>query len=187
MSDWLVGKLAFGITRLTISISAFRPWCSVSRYPPIPSPSLTGALMVAAASGRSAPSRGTPYDAYLAQGFRAAGLEPQPIRRRHVLAAAGRGADGVGSFVTALPSSMVRFSHQLPLKVIPVEFPVPSRSIGALTLKHRMVSPLAEIFLDCAHDLAKSGPGRRRARLRSARIPSSRGATTGRRGNPESR
>lgn len=33
---------------------------------------------------------------------------------------------------------MVRVSHQLPLRVVPVEFPVPSRSICALMLKHRM-------------------------------------------------
>jgi DNA-binding transcriptional LysR family regulator len=111
------------------------------------------------------PARGTPYDAYLAQGFRAAGLEPPPIRVATFYLPLLEELVASGRFVTALPSSMVRFRHQLPLKVVPVEFPVPSRSIGALTLKHRMVSPLAEIFLDCARDLAKSagpaaaGPG----------------------------
>jgi DNA-binding transcriptional LysR family regulator len=102
------------------------------------------------------PPRGTPFDVYLAQGFRAAGLEPPPIRVATFSLPLLEELVASGRFVTALSSSMVRFSHQLLLKVVPVEFPMPSRSIGALTLKHRMVSPLAEIFLDCARELAKS-------------------------------
>jgi len=53
---------------------------------------------------------------------------------------------------------MVRFMRQLPLRVLPIEFPAPPRPIGVLTLKNRMVSPLAEGFLDCARDLARSPP-----------------------------
>jgi DNA-binding transcriptional LysR family regulator len=67
--------------------------------------------MVAAASGRSAPSRGTPYDAYLAQGFRAAGLEPPPIRVATFSLPLVEELVASGRFVTALPSSMVRFSE----------------------------------------------------------------------------
>jgi DNA-binding transcriptional LysR family regulator len=102
------------------------------------------------------PPRDTPIDAYLAQGFRAAGLAPPRTRVATFSLPLHQELVASGRFVTALPGSVVRFGHQLPLRVLPVEFPVPSRSIGALTLKNRMVSPLAEIFLDCARELAKS-------------------------------
>jgi DNA-binding transcriptional LysR family regulator len=102
------------------------------------------------------PPRGTPIDAYLAQGFRAAGLAPPRTRVATFSLPMHQELVASGRFITALPGSMVHFCHALPLKVLPVEFPVPGRSIGALTLKNRMVSPLAEIFLNCARELAKS-------------------------------
>jgi DNA-binding transcriptional LysR family regulator len=104
------------------------------------------------------PPRGTPIDAYLAQGFRAAGFEPPRARVATFSLPLHDQLVASGRFVTVLPGSMVRFGRQLPLKVLPVEFPAPARPIGVLTLRNRMVSPLAEIFLDCARTMAKS-PG----------------------------
>jgi DNA-binding transcriptional LysR family regulator len=60
------------------------------------------------------------------------------------------------SFVTVLSSSMARFGRHLPLKVLPIELPTPPRPTGIVTLKNRLVSPLAELFIDCARDLARS-------------------------------
>ncbi len=102
------------------------------------------------------PPHGTPVDAYLAQGFRAAGLKPPRMRVATFSLPLHEKLVASGTFVTALPSSMVRFGRQLPLAVLPIELPGPPRRIGVVTLKNRMVSPLAEMFLDCARDLAKS-------------------------------
>ncbi len=115
------------------------------------------------------PPRDTPIDAYLAQGFRAAGVEPPRIRVATFSLPLHEQLVASGAFVTALPASMIRFGRRLPLKVLPIAFPVPARPIGVVTLKNRMVSPLAEIFLDCARYLAQSpaaaGPGGGRAKV----------------------
>jgi DNA-binding transcriptional LysR family regulator len=119
------------------------------------------------------PPRGTPIDAYLTQGFRAAGVEAPRMRVATFSLPLHEQLVASGAFVTALPGSMVRFGRRLPLKVLPIAFPAPARPIGVLTLKNRMVSPLTEIFLDCARALARSpaaGPSEpRRTERRSTR------------------
>jgi DNA-binding transcriptional LysR family regulator len=102
------------------------------------------------------PPRGTPVDAYLAQGFRAAGFEPPRSRVATFSLPLHERLVASGNFVSAFPSSMVRFGRHLPLKVLPIELPAPPRPIGLVTLKNRMVSPLAEMFLDCARELTRS-------------------------------
>jgi DNA-binding transcriptional LysR family regulator len=119
------------------------------------------------------PPHGSNIDAHLTQGFRAAGLEP-PRRRvasfsipLHERLAASE------SFVTVLSSSMARFGRHLPLKVLPIELPTPPRPTGIVTLKNRLASPLAELFINCARNLARSpavAPHQsRRAERRSTR------------------
>jgi DNA-binding transcriptional LysR family regulator len=102
------------------------------------------------------PPRGTPIDAYLTRGFRAAGLEPPRMRVATFSLPLHEQLLASGTYVTALPRSMVRFGRQLPFRVLPIAFPAPARPIGVVTLKNRMVSPLAEVFLDCARELARS-------------------------------
>jgi DNA-binding transcriptional LysR family regulator len=102
------------------------------------------------------PPRGTPIDTYLTQGFRAAGFEPPRMRVATFSLPLHEQLLASGTFVTALPGSMVRFGRQLPFKVLPIEFPAAGRPIGVVTLKNRMASPLAEVFLNCARDLARS-------------------------------
>lgn len=113
------------------------------------------------------PPRGTPIDDYLTQGFRAAGFEPPRMRVATFSLPLHEQLVASGTFVTTLPGSMVRFGRQLPFKVLPIEFPAAGRPIGVVTLKNRMVSPLAEVFLNCARDLARS-PAEKTAR-RAAR------------------
>lgn len=102
------------------------------------------------------PPRGTNIDAHFTEGFRAAGFEP-PSRRvatfsvplvERLVASEG--------FITVLSRSMARFGQHLPLKVLPIELPTPPRPTGIVTLKNRLLSPLAELFIDCARDLARS-------------------------------
>jgi DNA-binding transcriptional LysR family regulator len=113
------------------------------------------------------PTEGTLGSA-IAKGFRAAGFEPPEANILthslplclHLVA--------TGRFLTMLPVSVVRVSKRSPLKVLPIASPKVIRAVGIMTLKNRMLSPLAQLFIACAREVAKplaaSGarPGRQR-------------------------
>jgi DNA-binding transcriptional LysR family regulator len=90
----------------------------------------------------------------IAQAFRAKGLEPPRAKmisfslplHYHLLA--------TGRFITMLPLSMLRFGKHLPLKMLPVELDENPYSIEIVTLKNRTLSPLAKVFVECAHEIA---------------------------------
>jgi DNA-binding transcriptional LysR family regulator len=91
----------------------------------------------------------------IAQAFRADGLEPPRTQmisfslplHYHLLA--------TGRFVTMLPGSMLRFGKHLPLKLLPVEIPKTPYLIAIMTLKNRTLSPLAQLFIEHAREVAK--------------------------------
>jgi DNA-binding transcriptional LysR family regulator len=91
----------------------------------------------------------------IAAGFRACGLEPPRAQvisfslplHHHLLAA--------GQFITLLPMSVVYFAKHMLLKALPVEAPKIPRPTGIIRLKNRTSSPLAEIFINCAREVAK--------------------------------
>jgi DNA-binding transcriptional LysR family regulator len=58
-------------------------------------------------------------------------------------------------FLTVVPASMLSFpgKHEL-LRRLPVELPTTRRQMGIITLKDRTLSPLAQLFIGCARDLA---------------------------------
>jgi DNA-binding transcriptional LysR family regulator len=61
-----------------------------------------------------------------------------------------------GKFLTALPQSVLRFSAQRPtIKVLRVKLPVRPRPVGIVTLRNPTLSPAAQLFIDCVHDVAK--------------------------------
>jgi hypothetical protein len=41
------------------------------------------------------------------------------------------------------------------IKVLPVDLSTTRRQIGIITLKNRTLSPLAQLFIQCARDIAK--------------------------------
>jgi hypothetical protein len=41
------------------------------------------------------------------------------------------------------------------LKALPVKLPVPPQPVGVVTLNNRTLSPLAQLFIKCARDVAK--------------------------------
>jgi DNA-binding transcriptional LysR family regulator len=96
------------------------------------------------------------YGSVVADAFRAAGLDVPsatvfssvtPVR--HALLASGR-------FLSMVQASTVRFGTGNPaLKVLPVDLPTTLRSIGIITLRNRTLSPVAQLFTDCAHEVAK--------------------------------
>jgi DNA-binding transcriptional LysR family regulator len=62
-----------------------------------------------------------------------------------------------GPFVTAVPSSLLRFNAaKLSLKVLPVDLQIPGYPVAILTLKNRVLTPLAGLFIEHAREVAKS-------------------------------
>ena len=61
-----------------------------------------------------------------------------------------------GRFVTIFPASAIRFPNPRPeIKALPVELPVARLANGIVTLKNRTLSPVAQLFIECAREVAK--------------------------------
>ena len=90
------------------------------------------------------------------EAFRASGLDyPRatvvtiPPEVRISLLATGR-------FLTIFPVSVLRFPTRRPeLKVLPVELPMARVPVGIVTLKNRTLSPVAQLFIEHAREVAK--------------------------------
>jgi len=102
------------------------------------------------------PSAGTFFDSLVVEAFRATGIDPpraavhvDPFSMRLRLAETGR-------FLAVVPESIARFpTKHTAVKVLPVELPRTQRQIGIVTLKNRALSPLAQLFIECARNTAK--------------------------------
>ncbi|HMJ44434.1 MAG TPA: LysR family transcriptional regulator [Pseudolabrys sp.] len=90
------------------------------------------------------------------EAFRASGLDypcaavvtDSPHMRISLLA--------TGRFVTIFPASALRFpTKRLEIKVLPVALPMARLPNGIVTLKNRTLSPVAQLFIDCAREVAK--------------------------------
>ena len=61
-----------------------------------------------------------------------------------------------GPCLAPIPDSVLRFEANLPpLKILPVELPVPPWPLGVMTLKNRTISPVVQVFLNYAHEVVK--------------------------------
>ena len=61
-----------------------------------------------------------------------------------------------GRFLTIFPASVLRFPTKRPeIKVLPVELPMARVPIGIVTLKNRTLSPVAQLFIEHAREVAK--------------------------------
>jgi DNA-binding transcriptional LysR family regulator len=61
-----------------------------------------------------------------------------------------------GRFLSVAPVSTLRLSgKRLGLKALPVDLAIRPGPIGLVTLKNRTISPVAQLFLDCARKLAR--------------------------------
>jgi DNA-binding transcriptional LysR family regulator len=90
------------------------------------------------------------------EAFRASGLDlpratvvTSSTPARNALLATGR-------FLTIVPASALRFCTWKPeLKALPVDMPTARRPIAIITLKDRTLSPVAQLFIDHAREIAK--------------------------------
>jgi len=61
---------------------------------------------------------------------------------------------GSGRFVGLLPDSVARFSaSRAGLKMLPINLPAPRVATAIITVKNRTLSPLAELFIQCARKI----------------------------------
>lgn len=96
---------------------------------------------------------------YIEAGFHANGLELPQKRltafsmqlRLHLLA--------TGRFLTVLHGSVLRFNaKQWSLKALPIDLRIRPMPIVIFTLKNRTLSPVVQLFVEHAHEVAKSMP-----------------------------
>jgi DNA-binding transcriptional LysR family regulator len=104
------------------------------------------------------PPTDSPDGKAVAKAFRLCGLEPPQARIvTHSIALCHR-LLATGRFLAMQPVVMARLARHLPIAALDVEFVGFSRSVELVTLKGRTLSPLAELFIECARDLAKTLP-----------------------------
>jgi DNA-binding transcriptional LysR family regulator len=60
-----------------------------------------------------------------------------------------------GRFLTIVPISVLRLSKRPGIKVLPVKLQYASVPVGIITLKNRTLSPVAQLFIDEAREVAK--------------------------------
>jgi DNA-binding transcriptional LysR family regulator len=65
-----------------------------------------------------------------------------------------------GPYLAILPTSILHFSaKRLSLKVVAVNLPIAPWPVGVVRLKNRIISPVAQVFIDCAREVARTLEG----------------------------
>jgi len=97
------------------------------------------------------------YGSVVAEAFRASGLDVPRATVFTSVTAARNALLATGRFVSIVQGSVMRFNLNHPaFKVLPIDLPTTRRPIGVITLKARTLNPVAQLFIDCAHEVAKA-------------------------------
>jgi DNA-binding transcriptional LysR family regulator len=100
---------------------------------------------------------GTWNDTVVAEAFRARGLDPPQSSINTLSIHLRASLLAMGPFIAVFPRSVVRqYGERFSFKVLPVELPVRPWPVTIVTLKNRTLSPVVEIFVACAREVAKS-------------------------------
>jgi DNA-binding transcriptional LysR family regulator len=89
------------------------------------------------------------------EAFRASGLDYPRTAVFTVLPEMRINLLTTGRFLTIVPMSVLRFSKRPEIKVLPVELQHARAPIGIVTLKNRTLSPVAQLFIHNAREVAK--------------------------------
>lgn len=90
------------------------------------------------------------------QAFRVCGLDYPRATVLTITPDARMSLLATGRFLTIFPASILKFPIGQPeLKALPLQLPIPRLPIGVITLKSRTVSPVAKLFIEHAHEVAK--------------------------------
>jgi len=104
----------------------------------------------------SLPLRDGPFGSLVAEAFRARGLKFPPKGAAFGPPDLFCALLANEPFVSIFPDSSLRFGRNLPpLKVLPVELPVPPWPVGIMTLKGRALGPVAQLFIDRVREMVK--------------------------------
>jgi len=114
--------------RITLAELAGEPWCLAS----------------------------SPVGSLVADAFRASGLEMPRIAvtttTAHLLFQLLESGRFVGHFGDGL---LHFYASRFALRKLPIELPVPPFAVAIVALKNRTISPVAELFIDCAKEVAR--------------------------------
>ena len=92
---------------------------------------------------------------FVTQAFRARGLGVPRLTVRSNSPHLYYALVHTGRFLSVAPISTLRLSgRRLGLKALPVDLAIQAGPIGLVTLKNRTISPVAQLFIDCARKLA---------------------------------
>lgn len=102
------------------------------------------------------PPPDTVYGEIFREPFRRAGLEPPRTTVFTYTNPARRALVTGGRFLTIVPESILTFpADSRELKRLPIDLPSTRTPIAIVTLKQRTLSPVAQLFIDCAREVAK--------------------------------
>jgi len=96
------------------------------------------------------------YGKRIADEFRAAGLEPPRATVITYTENARLALVAKGRFLTIASARSGRVGLHAPIKALPIELAGARTPVGIVTLKNRTLTPVAQLFLDCAREVAKS-------------------------------
>jgi DNA-binding transcriptional LysR family regulator len=102
------------------------------------------------------PTQDSVLGAVAIEAFRACGLDYPRATVVADFAEARMSLLETGRFLTISPASTLKFPARRPeLKVLPVELPMARVPVGIVTVKNRTLNPVAKLFIECAHEVAK--------------------------------
>jgi DNA-binding transcriptional LysR family regulator len=103
--------------------------------------------------------------------FRAAGLEPPRPAMVTTTGVARIALVAKGRFLAIASESVLRFGGwESAIKVLPIDLAAKAGAVGIITLKNRTLTPVAQLFIDCAREVAKPIAMSRRRQLQKVPI-----------------
>ncbi len=102
------------------------------------------------------PLPGSSYNSLIREAFRANGLQPPRPAIYAALHSLRISLAATGPFLAVVAAGTLGMPNKYPsIRKLAVELPTTLQAVHLLTLKKRILSPLAKIFIDCARDIAK--------------------------------
>jgi DNA-binding transcriptional LysR family regulator len=101
------------------------------------------------------PAPNSGYGSLFTDAFRHAGLDLPPTKVVTFTNLARIALVANGRFLTIVPESVLRFAFGEPaIKALPIDLPTTRRPIAIVTMKNRTLNPTAQLFVECAREVA---------------------------------
>jgi DNA-binding transcriptional LysR family regulator len=104
---------------------------------------------------------------WVSDAFRAAGLQPPRPAMVTTTGVARIALVAKGRFLAIALESVLRFGGwESAIKVLPIDLATKAGAVGIITLKNRTLTPVAQLFIDCAREVGRPMAMPRRRHLR---------------------